>query len=100
LRDNIIYELAFCFAEDKFLADTNTVGTGSGQFDNSKDMALNLSFKGYCLGGYVPLILLYSTPKRSYRSGAIWQESTKVWLPHCLHAIQLWTQCRNAFLVR
>ena len=53
LRDNIIYgTTAFCFAQDAFLADTNTVGLSYGAFNNSKDMALDLSFKGYSLGGY------------------------------------------------
>lgn len=53
LRDNIIYgTTAFCFAQDAFLADTNTVGLSYGAFNNSADMALNLSFKGYQLGGY------------------------------------------------
>jgi hypothetical protein len=41
LRDNIIYgTTAFCFAQDSFLADTNTVGMSYGAFNNSKDMAL------------------------------------------------------------
>jgi hypothetical protein len=53
LRDNIIYgTTAFCFAQDKFLADTNTVGMSYGAFDNNAQMALDLSFKGYSLGGY------------------------------------------------
>jgi len=53
LRDNIIYgTTAFCFAQDAFLADTNQIGLSYGAFNNSADMALNLSFKGYQLGGY------------------------------------------------
>jgi hypothetical protein len=53
LRDNVIYgTTAFCFAQDAFLADTNTVGMSYGSFNNSPDMALDLSFKGYNLGGY------------------------------------------------
>jgi len=54
LRDNIIYgTTAFCFAIDKFLASTNvTTGSAYGQFNNDKKMALDLSFQGYCLGGY------------------------------------------------
>jgi hypothetical protein len=53
LRDNIIYgTTAFCFAQDSFLADTNTVGMSYGAFNNDKNMALDLSFKGYSLGGY------------------------------------------------
>jgi hypothetical protein len=52
-KDNIIYgTTAFCLAQDRFLASTNTVGLSYGAFQNSKDMALDLSFKGYCLGGY------------------------------------------------
>lgn len=53
LRDNIIYgTTAFCFAQDGFLSETNTIGLSYGSFQNSKDMAINLSFKGYTLGGY------------------------------------------------
>lgn len=53
LRDNVIYgTTAFCFAQDKFLADTNTVGLSYGAFNNDSNMALDLSFKGYTLGGY------------------------------------------------
>lgn len=53
LRDNVIYgTTAFCFAQDDFLADTNQVGLSYGAFQNDKDMFLNLSFKGYSLGGY------------------------------------------------
>lgn len=54
LRDNVIYgTTAFCFAIDKFLASTNvTTGSAYGQFDNNSNMALDLSFKGYTLGGY------------------------------------------------
>lgn len=54
LKDNIIYgTTGFCFAIDKFLASTNvTTGSAYGQFNNDKNMALNLSFKGYTLGGY------------------------------------------------
>ena len=53
LRDNIIYgTTAFCFAQDDFLSTTNTVGLSYGSFNNSADMALDLSFKGYTLGGY------------------------------------------------
>lgn len=53
LRDNIIYgTTAFCFAQDKFLAETNTVGLSYGAFNNDSNMALDLSFKGYTLGGY------------------------------------------------
>lgn len=54
LRDNIIYgTTAFCFAQDKFLSETTSAdGLSYGAFNNSKDMALNLSFKGYTLGGY------------------------------------------------
>ena len=53
LRDNIIYgTTAFCRAQDKMLADTNTVGLSYGAFNNDKDMALNLSFQGYTIGGY------------------------------------------------
>lgn len=54
LTSNIIYgTTAFCFAIDKFLASTNvTTGSAYGQFDNSKEMALDLSFNGFCLGGY------------------------------------------------
>lgn len=53
LRDNLIYgTTAFCLAKDRFLATTNTVGLSYGAFQNKKDMALELSFKGYNLGGY------------------------------------------------
>lgn len=53
LRDNIIYgTTAFCFAQDEFLSETNTIGLSYGSFQNNKDMAINLSFKGYTLGGY------------------------------------------------
>lgn len=53
LRDNIIYgTTAFCFAQDAFLADTNTVGMSYGAFQNDEKMFLDLTFKGYCLGGY------------------------------------------------
>lgn len=53
LRDNVIYgTTAFCFAQDKFLAETNTVGLSYGSFNNDSNMALDLSFKGYTLGGY------------------------------------------------
>ena len=53
LRDNIIYgTTAFCFAQDDFLSTTNTVGLSYGSFNNSPNMALDLSFKGYTLGGY------------------------------------------------
>lgn len=53
LRDNIIYgTTAFCFAQDAFLASTNTVGLSYGAFQNDEKMFLDLSFKGYCLGGY------------------------------------------------
>ncbi len=53
LRDNVMYgTMAFCFAQDRFLASTNTVGLSYGAFQNSKDMALDLSFKGYSLGNY------------------------------------------------
>jgi hypothetical protein len=53
LRDNIIYgTVAFCFAQDRFLASTNTVGLSYGAFQNDSKMALDLSFKGYSLGGY------------------------------------------------
>ena len=53
LRDNVIYgTTAFCFAQDAFLASTNTVGLSYGAFKNDPDMALNLSFKGYQIGGY------------------------------------------------
>jgi hypothetical protein len=52
-KDNIIYgTTAFCLAQDRFLASTNTVGLSYGAFQNSKDMALDLSFQGYKLGGY------------------------------------------------
>jgi len=53
LRDNVIYgTTAFCFAQDAFLASTNTVGLSYGAFQNSEKMALDLTFKGYTLGGY------------------------------------------------
>jgi len=53
LRDNIIYgTTAFCFAQDAFLASTNTVGLSYGSFNNDENMFQNLSFKGYQLGGY------------------------------------------------
>jgi hypothetical protein len=53
LRDNIIYgTVAFCFAQDAFLASTNTVGLSYGAFQNDGKMALDLSFKGYSIGGY------------------------------------------------
>jgi len=53
LRDNIIYgTTAFCFAQDDFLSTTNTVGLSYGSFQNDSNMALDLSFKGYTLGGY------------------------------------------------
>lgn len=53
LRDNIIYgTTAFCFAQDAFLASTNTVGLSYGAFNNDSNMALDLSFKGYQIGGY------------------------------------------------
>ena len=53
LRDNIIYgTTAFCFAQDDFLSTTNTVGLSYGSFQNNANMALDLSFKGYTLGGY------------------------------------------------
>ena len=53
LRDNLIYATtAFCFATDKFVAAANVNGSAYGQFNNDKNMALNLSFKGYTLGGY------------------------------------------------
>lgn len=53
LRDNIIYgTTAFCFAQDAFLASTNTVGLSYGAFNNDENMFQNLSFKGYQLGGY------------------------------------------------
>jgi hypothetical protein len=53
LRDNVIYgTTAFCFAQDKFLSETNQIGLSYGAFNNSASMALDLSFQGYCLGGY------------------------------------------------
>jgi hypothetical protein len=53
LRDNIIYgTTAFCFAQDAFLASTNTVGLSYGSFNNDENMFQNLSFKGYQIGGY------------------------------------------------
>lgn len=53
LRDNVIYgTTAFCFAQDAFLASTNTVGLSYGAFNNDENMFQNLSFKGYQLGGY------------------------------------------------
>lgn len=54
LKDNLIYGTTnFCFAIDKFLASTNvTTGSAYGAFNNDKNMALNLSFKGYTLGNY------------------------------------------------
>jgi hypothetical protein len=53
-QNHVIYgTTAFCFAIDKFLASTNvTTGSAYGSFNNDKNMALDLSFKGYCLGGY------------------------------------------------
>jgi hypothetical protein len=53
LRDNIIYgTTAFCFAQDKFLADTSAGGMTYGAFNNSAEMFKSLSFQGYSLGGY------------------------------------------------
>lgn len=54
LRDNIIYgTTAFCFAQDAFLASqSSATGLSYGSFNNSPDMALDLSFKSYQLGGY------------------------------------------------
>lgn len=53
LKDNLMYgTTAFNFAQDAFLASTNTVGLSYGAFQNNEKMALDLSFKGYSLGGY------------------------------------------------
>ena len=53
LKDNVVYgTTALCFAQDRLLASTNTVGLSYGMFDNNDKMALDLSFKGYSLGGY------------------------------------------------
>jgi hypothetical protein len=53
LKDNLIYGTTqFNFAQDSFLASTNTVGLSYGAFQNDSKMALDLSFKGYSLGGY------------------------------------------------
>lgn len=53
LRDNLIYGTTqFCFAQDKFLAATNTIGLSYGAFNNDEKMFQHLSFKGYEYGGY------------------------------------------------
>lgn len=53
LRDNLIYGTTqFCFAQDKFLSATNTIGLSYGSFNNDQNMFQHLSFKGYEYGGY------------------------------------------------
>ena len=53
LRNNVIYgTTAFCFAQDRFLASTNTVGMSYGAFNNDENMSLTLGFKGYVIGDY------------------------------------------------
>lgn len=54
LRDNIIYGTTnFCFAIDSFLStQSSATGLSYGAFDNNKQMALDLSFQGYTIGGW------------------------------------------------
>lgn len=53
LKDNVIYgTTAFNFGLDSFVASANVNGQSYGMFNNDKDMALELSFKGFGLGGY------------------------------------------------
>lgn len=51
--DNTIYgNTDFNFGIDAFLAAQNVNGQAFGVFDNAENMELNLSFKGFQLGGY------------------------------------------------
>jgi hypothetical protein len=53
LPDNTIYGTTdFCFGIDAFLAAQNVNAQAFGEFDNAENMELNLSFKGFRLGGY------------------------------------------------
>lgn len=53
IPDNTIYGTTdFCFGLDSFLAAQNVNGEAFGSFDNKENMELNLSFKGFKLGGY------------------------------------------------
>jgi hypothetical protein len=53
LENNLIYgTTAFCFAQDRFLATTNSIGLNYGSFDNKSEMSLDLSFQGYRIGGF------------------------------------------------
>jgi len=54
IRNNVIYGTTqFCFAQDLFLAgQSSATGLNYGSFQNSEKTALDLSFKGYSLGGY------------------------------------------------
>lgn len=54
LRDNIIYGTTqFCFAIDSFLStQSSATGLSYGAFQNNKQMALDLSFQGYTIGGW------------------------------------------------
>lgn len=53
IPDNTIYGTTdFCFGIDSFLAAQNINGDAFGAFDNQENMEMNLSFKGFKLGGY------------------------------------------------
>lgn len=53
ITDNTIYGTTdFNFAIDSMLAAQNVNGQAFGSFDNAENMELNLSFKGFAVGGY------------------------------------------------